>query len=94
MPLQGTSPKTNYQVIVIGAVAAGLAAARLLQDAGYEVLILEARDRLGGRINTDLSFTSHPVELGAEFIHGENVITWDWVKRYKLKTLLEDYCKY
>ena len=87
MPLQGTSPKTDYQVIVIGAGAAGLATARSLQDAGYEVLILEARDRIGGRVNTDRSFTSHPVELGAEFIHGENVITWDWVKRYKLKTL-------
>ena len=75
MPLQGTSPKTDYQVIVIGAGAAGLATARSLQDAGYEVLILEARDRIGGRIQTDYSFTSHPVELGAEFIHGENVIT-------------------
>jgi monoamine oxidase len=60
-------------VIVIGAGAAGLAATRMLQHEGCEVLTLEARDRLGGRILTDWTFASYPVELGAEFIHGKNV---------------------
>jgi monoamine oxidase len=56
-------------VVVIGAGVAGLAAARDLTRAGLRVLVLEARDRLGGRI-----WTRHtplgPIELGAEFVHG------------------------
>lgn len=88
MKLQGTSSnKTDYQVIVIGAGAAGLAAARYLQDARYEVLVLEARDRIGGRVQTDYSFASHPIELGAEYIQGNKITTWGWVKQYGLKTL-------
>jgi monoamine oxidase len=53
-------------VIVVGAGAAGLAATRSLTAAGRSVLLLEARDRLGGRIWT----VDGPVELGAEFVHG------------------------
>jgi monoamine oxidase len=59
-------------VIVIGAGAAGLAAASRLSEKGATVTVLEARDRIGGRI-----WTAHPaslalpVELGAEFLHGE-----------------------
>jgi monoamine oxidase len=62
----------RFDVIVVGAGAAGLAAARDLSAAGKKVCVLEARDRVGGRI-----FTLHkpdlplPIELGAEFIHGE-----------------------
>ena len=60
-------------VIVVGAGAAGLQAAHQLAKSGYRVVVLEARDRVGGRI-----FTVTPkgwptaVELGAEFIHGGN----------------------
>jgi monoamine oxidase len=57
---------TSADVLVIGAGAAGLAASRRLADAGRQVLLLEARDRVGGRIWTE----SGPVELGAEFVHG------------------------
>lgn len=56
-------------VIVIGAGIAGIAAARALADRGFQVVVLEARGRLGGRIATDWSMGS-PVELGACFIHG------------------------
>lgn len=48
---------------------AGLAAARRLQDAGYPVTILEARDRIGGRTHTDHTL-GLPVDLGAAWIHG------------------------
>jgi monoamine oxidase len=62
---------SKVDVVIIGAGAAGIAAARALHEAGVEVVVLEARERLGGRI-----FTRHdagtpvPIELGAEFIHG------------------------
>ena len=57
------------RVIVIGAGIAGLGAARTLADAGYTVTILEARNRIGGRIWTDSSL-GFPVEMGAGWIHG------------------------
>lgn len=60
----------STRVIVIGAGIAGIAAARSLQLAGVEVLVLEARDRLGGRVWTDKRWDT-PVELGATWIHGE-----------------------
>ena len=56
-------------VIVVGAGAAGLAAARLLADSGVEVRVLEARDRYGGRVWTDDSL-GVPLDLGASWIHG------------------------
>src|SRR5881296_1128877 len=59
-------------VLVLGAGIAGLAAAERLAAAGRRVLVLEARDRIGGRIHTvDDPGLHHPVELGAEFVHGE-----------------------
>jgi monoamine oxidase len=60
------------KIIVIGAGAAGLAAARALHDVGVDVQVIEARNRIGGRVFTvtDPS-TQKPIELGAEFIHGQ-----------------------
>ena len=72
--------------IVIGAGAAGLAAARELHDAGRSVVVLEARDRIGGRVWTSYDLAPHAVELGAEFVHGENVLTWQYLNRYGLHT--------
>jgi monoamine oxidase len=54
---------------VIGAGIAGLAAARRLEDLGVAVTILEARDRIGGRLWTDRSL-GMPLDLGASWIHG------------------------
>lgn len=76
-----------YDALVIGAGAAGIAAARKLHDAGYEVLVLEARDRIGGRVHTDYSYTGFPVELGAEFIHGPKAITHELVQEAGLTTM-------
>lgn len=59
-------------IIIIGAGAAGLTAARILSKAGHKILVIEARDRVGGRIHTlhDDNFTRQ-IEAGAEFIHGD-----------------------
>ena len=68
---------TTYDTIVVGAGMAGLVCARELIDAGRAVLVLEARERIGGRIFTRReSSTSAPVELGAEFIHGAPQVTF------------------
>jgi monoamine oxidase len=73
-------------VIVIGAGAAGLSAAAVLGDAGFSVTLLEARDRIGGRIFTLLDPKLHvPIELGAEFIHGRPPETLDLLKRRKVR---------
>ena len=63
---------SRTDVVVIGAGAAGLAAARKLREQGVRVTVLEARQRIGGRIHTLYdSRSSLPIELGAEFLHGE-----------------------
>jgi monoamine oxidase len=62
----------NLDVAVIGAGAAGLAAADELHRKGLTVAVFEARDRIGGRILTHRDArVPLPIELGAEFIHGE-----------------------
>ena len=64
-------PSAEAEVVVIGAGAAGLAAADRLSRAGRDVLVLEARERVGGRCFTRrMAGLDIPVELGAEFIHG------------------------
>ncbi len=73
--------------LVIGAGMAGLAAAQSLRRAGGRVVVLEAKDRIGGRTHTNRDFADHPVEFGAEFIHGDQVATWELVAALGLKTL-------
>ncbi|XP_010271456.1 PREDICTED: lysine-specific histone demethylase 1 homolog 3-like [Nelumbo nucifera] len=57
-------------IIVVGAGPAGLTAARHLQRQGFSVTVLEARNRIGGRVFTDHSSLSVPVDLGASIITG------------------------
>lgn len=71
-------------ILIIGAGAAGLVAAKKLHEAGYDITILEARDRLGGRIWTDRTHDL-PIELGAEFIHGKPKETFDFLKTSHLE---------
>lgn len=64
------------QVVVIGAGAAGLAAARVLGRAGVRAIVLEARERVGGRIDTRSDPALRlPIELGAEFVHGRPAVS-------------------
>ncbi len=73
--------------IVIGAGIAGLSAGYHLTQAGREVILLEARDRIGGRVWTNRDFADIPVEFGAELIHGAKISTWEWVEKLGLKTV-------
>lgn len=75
-------------VLIVGAGAAGLAAARSLKQAGLTFRILEASERSGGRIMTvhDPN-TGAPIELGAEFIHGEAQHTTRLIEEARLVTV-------
>ncbi|MBK9268773.1 MAG: FAD-dependent oxidoreductase [Sphingomonadales bacterium] len=76
-----------WDVIVIGAGVSGLSAAAEIRRAGKSVLVLEARDRIGGRMWTDRTSMSIPIERGCELIHGgPHVSTWRYVKSEKLRT--------
>src|SRR5579864_3079868 len=81
-------PLSEYDVAVIGAGAAGLAAAGKLSDAGVRVLLVEARDRIGGRIFTlPLRGDTSAVEMGAEFVHGRPPEIFDLVQSAGLETV-------
>lgn len=79
--------------VVIGAGMAGLAAARALRDAGREVVVLEARNRIGGRVHSaDLG--AIPVDMGASWIHGThgNPIA-DLARRFGVQTVVSEHEK-
>ncbi len=64
--------RAHTPVLVLGAGIAGLAAARRLKERGFKnVVVLEARDRIGGRIFTDRS-TGAPFDMGAAWVHYAN----------------------
>lgn len=70
-------------VIILGAGAAGLSAALELARCGFKVLVLEGRDRLGGRMFTTQDPVCHAaVELGAEFIHGRPPQIWNLLHKH------------
>lgn len=73
-------------VTVVGAGAAGLAAARALAEAGANVTVLEARNRIGGRIHT-LHESNETFELGAEFVHGRPSELWRLIQEANLQTV-------
>jgi len=82
-PLPAT---TRSDVLVIGAGMAGVTAARELARAGLKVTVVEAGDRVGGRIRSIRDFCTDPVEGGAEFIHGVDAATWSEVHASDLTT--------
>ena len=66
-----TDSTKQYDTIVVGAGVSGLRAARALVSAGQKVVVLEARDRIGGRLHTERR-GGRITDLGASWIHGVN----------------------
>jgi monoamine oxidase len=87
---------SHSKVIIIGGGVAGLSAAVELAHAGVDILLLEARDQLGGRILTRHdSATGAAVELGAEFIHGRPAEIWELLRQHNVQAREvagEDWC--
>ena len=78
----------SYDVAILGAGAAGLAAAVELARSGKSAVVLEARDRIGGRVwSLEVPGLPVPVELGAEFIHGNPEATLDRMREAGIECL-------
>ena len=80
------------KILVIGAGIAGLAAAHQLQRAGHAVEVLEARERIGGRIHTSRTWPDAPMDLGASWINGfETNPLGELARSIRLRTVLTSY---
>jgi monoamine oxidase len=75
----------STEVVIVGAGMAGLTAARALAETGVRVLVLEAQERIGGRILTQ-HVGGEAIELGAEFIHGRPLELWALIDEAGLET--------
>src|SRR4051812_9612639 len=77
----------HCDVLVIGGGAAGLAAARRLVRGKLRVILIEARSRLGGRVDTiHRPEFPMPIDRGAEFVHGKPTETWELIRAAHLLT--------
>jgi monoamine oxidase len=81
---RGGRGEAARDVLVIGGGVAGLTAARDLTRQGLSVTVVEARDRIGGRVHTVRDFADHPVEGGAEFVHAADAETWPEIREAQL----------
>ena len=76
------------EIVIIGAGISGLMAARELLRNGHTVTVVEARDRVGGRIHAIQADFSIPVETGAEFVHGKQPVTFELLEEARMKKQL------
>jgi monoamine oxidase len=74
-------------VAIVGAGAAGLAAAETLAQAGKTCAVLEARDRVGGRAHTHIGPSGGAAELGPEFVHGRSTDLRALLARFGVKVI-------
>jgi monoamine oxidase len=79
----------EYDVVVIGAGAAGLAATRTLVESGLRVVALEARDRIGGRAWTDSETFGVPFDRGCAWLHSADINPWREIARRLGFTVIE-----
>ncbi|SEG47455.1 Monoamine oxidase [Bryocella elongata] len=80
----------DADLLILGAGMSGLAAARALGERGMRVLVLEARDRIGGRVWSQRALSGDVVELGAEFIHGRAPELWSLIEESGVTTAERD----
>lgn len=79
----------DNEILIVGAGMAGLTAARTLAEAGLKVTVLEARERIGGRILTQRA-GDDAIELGAEFVHGRPSELWALIAEAGAETYERD----
>lgn len=89
-PRLARAQRPGRSAIVVGAGASGLAAANRLHTAGVRVTVIEARDRLGGRIWTDRSL-GIPIDLGAAWIEGDRGPAMRLARQFGLATDVSDW---
>jgi monoamine oxidase len=75
------SEDSSYDIVVVGAGAAGLGAARRLMEGTCRVLVVEARDRLGGRAHSVVTALGHAVDVGCEWLHSADQNPWTGIAR-------------
>jgi len=88
--MQMRSEENNVEVLILGAGMAGLAAARALGERGVRVTVLEAKDRVGGRVMSRVAEGGGVVELGAEFVHGRAPELWSLIDECGVETTERD----
>ena len=84
--LSSRFPDCDVDVVVVGGGFAGVTAARDCRENGFSTLILEARNRLGGRTFTT-EFEGHTIELGGAWIHWSQPFIWAEKERYGLEII-------
>jgi len=94
MRVAWAAPASAPEVLVIGAGGAGLTAAKELMKSGVSALVLEARDRIGGRAVTDTSLGT-PWDRGCSWLHSPNVNPWaDYARRNDFELLPDRYTRH
>ena len=80
---------SEFDIVIVGAGAAGIAAARWLQERGSGPLLLEARNRVGGRAHTDTTAFGVPLDFGCAWLHSADQNPWATLAHEQGVTILE-----